>query len=254
MFRKNNKVNRKKSYKGTLWIIAVVLFLIATHILFKIDAPWEWLIPVWEADSFITFIGTITLGLVAIYQNIQANSLNANMQKLEEARFVSMIALKEQKSNYNNGKFSNPSSDYKDAEDINLMDIDKDVNESEKALLIYTEFHNNSDYPIVAITSYIGKPSIIAQKYFKVNAVIDKPIYISERGNRKLKFSLPYNHLVNVLKTQETKSVAISLFFENIFGYRTRATLFIFLEGKNIKSQYRLAKFVDVKPDSDIKE
>lgn len=45
--------------------------------------------------SYLSFAGTISLGIVAIYQNIRADKLNQQMQMLQHASFVSMISAKE---------------------------------------------------------------------------------------------------------------------------------------------------------------
>jgi len=47
----------------------MVVLLLLTHIFFSITAPFKWLAVVWCAGYFITFIGTITLGIVAWWQN-----------------------------------------------------------------------------------------------------------------------------------------------------------------------------------------
>lgn len=246
---KDIKESRKGMPSGILWIVIVILFLISTQALFRIPAPSKWLEPVWEADGFIAFVGTITLGYVAIYQNIQAYKMNANMQKLEEARFVSMISLKERKSNYKNGKCGSAKTiDYTDAEVIELIDIDS----SKETLFLYAEFLNSSEYPIIGLTSHIGKPNPVYQKYLGVKAIIDKPIYIPERGSMKFSFSIPFEHIMKVIKAQGENRIALSLYFENVFGYKTKATLFMTVNNNEITYQYRLAKFTDVKPNSDL--
>ena len=69
-----------------LYICIIVIFLIGVQVLFSIPAPCKWLEAVWGAGDFISFIGTISLGLVAIYQTKNANEISYRLLQIEEDR------------------------------------------------------------------------------------------------------------------------------------------------------------------------
>jgi len=244
------KKNKTLLVRCLIWITIAIVFLAIIQVLFTIPAPNRWLDAVWDANGFIIFIGTIALGFVAIYQNIKANKLNKNMQKLEEAKFVSMISMTDFSTNYSKGKFLTHRTDYKNAEHIDLADIDDNA----KRIKIYIEFDNNSDFPIVSISAIAGKASEYAQKYLCVKHVLDKPIYIPVRTSVKFYFSMPYEHIIELSKTYENNTMPLTLMlsFENIFSYRTQAFLYMEINENEITGKYRLVKFTDVKPDNNV--
>lgn len=65
------------------WIVFSVIFLVLVHFLFSIPAPYPWLVSVWEAGDFISFIGTVCLGCIATWQTNEANKLSKKMMELE---------------------------------------------------------------------------------------------------------------------------------------------------------------------------
>lgn len=65
----------------SIWIIIIILFIFVIHFLFSIEAPYKWLIPNWSAGDILTFIGTVSLGLLAIWQN---NNLQKTNEKSQE--------------------------------------------------------------------------------------------------------------------------------------------------------------------------
>lgn len=69
-----------------LCICIIVIFLIGVQVLFSIPAPCKWLDVVWDAGDFISFVGTISLGLVAIYQTKNANEVSFRLLQIEEDR------------------------------------------------------------------------------------------------------------------------------------------------------------------------
>lgn len=61
--------------KWYFWAIASVVFLAGVQFGFAIPAPNKWLDAVWEAGDFISFVGTIILGYVAMRQTQYANKM-----------------------------------------------------------------------------------------------------------------------------------------------------------------------------------
>ena len=58
-------------------------------------------ITLWEAKdvlsfygTYLSFWGTVILGGVAIYQNKAAHQLNQQVQKMQQAQFISMVSVK----------------------------------------------------------------------------------------------------------------------------------------------------------------
>ena len=43
--------------------------------------------------TYLSFWGTVILGVVAIYQNKTAHRLNQQMQKMQQAQFISMVSV-----------------------------------------------------------------------------------------------------------------------------------------------------------------
>jgi hypothetical protein len=76
-----------KKTEGVLWLIFCIVFLLITHILFTIPAPFSWLEHMWEAGDLITFVGTIVLGYVAYWQTNKANEVSDRLLRIEEARY-----------------------------------------------------------------------------------------------------------------------------------------------------------------------
>jgi len=235
--------------KTVIWIISAIVFLVITQVAFRISAPTIWLEAVWEADGFITFTGTIVLGIVAIYQNIKSNKLAQDMKKLEEARFVSMISLKKFFTNYANEKCSTSSyTEYKDAEIIKLMKI----NGSTTMLCAFAEFNNSSDFPIVGFSAHIkGEDNLILKRRYGLETVENSLIYIPEKESVKIRFEMNFNKYMEMLNMMGKDKPAIVMCFENIFGYKLKAFLYMTVDKKTITCTYRLAKFTDVKSNEE---
>lgn len=92
---------RKITIKWWFWIIATVLFLTVVQILFRIEAPCEWLDAVWEAGDLISLVGTLVLGYVAMLQTKRANDMADDANKtsrklieLQEAEYTPVVTIK----------------------------------------------------------------------------------------------------------------------------------------------------------------
>ena len=77
---------RKITIKWWFWIIATVLFLTVVQILFRIEAPCEWLDAVWEAGDLISLVGTLVLGYVAMLQTKRANDMADDANKTDNSQ------------------------------------------------------------------------------------------------------------------------------------------------------------------------
>lgn len=77
-------MKRLGASKSCKIIAAFLLFLLGTQILFSIPAPVSWLAAVWDAGDLISFVGTITLGIIAIGQTDHANKVNDRLMQITE--------------------------------------------------------------------------------------------------------------------------------------------------------------------------
>lgn len=67
------------------WVIFSVSFALIVHILFSWQAPHNWLIAKWSAGELLTYVSTIALGLLAVWQNKVFQEENEKSQlRLEE--------------------------------------------------------------------------------------------------------------------------------------------------------------------------
>ena len=73
--------------KWWIWLIASIAFLFVVQILFSIPAPCKWLDVAWEAGDFISFVGTMVLGYVAISQTERANKMSERLMDIENNRY-----------------------------------------------------------------------------------------------------------------------------------------------------------------------
>lgn len=62
-------------------IILCILFALIIHILFSIAAPCDFLIGKWSAGDILTYVSTISLGLLAIWQNQRFKEENDKAQE-----------------------------------------------------------------------------------------------------------------------------------------------------------------------------
>ena len=63
-------------------IILSSLFAVIIHVLFSIAAPCEFLVGKWGAGDILTYVSTIALGLLAIWQNQRFKEENDKVQEL----------------------------------------------------------------------------------------------------------------------------------------------------------------------------
>lgn len=93
--------------KWYFWAIASVVFLVGVQVAFVIPAPNKWFDAAWEAGEFISFVGTIILGYVAMRQTQYANKMaedanavakDANetsrkLIQLQEEEYIPVVAV-----------------------------------------------------------------------------------------------------------------------------------------------------------------
>jgi len=87
----------------TKWWFYLIIFAVTLGIPFLINEAYKvgkGYITLWEVEdalsfygSYLSFVGTVVLGIVAVYQNRKAHQLNEQMQKLQQVQFVSMVSI-----------------------------------------------------------------------------------------------------------------------------------------------------------------
>lgn len=69
----------------SIFVILSIVFMIFVHIVFSIDAPFEWLEAKWTAGDLLTYVSTIALALLAVWQNYKMDEENdITQQRLEK--------------------------------------------------------------------------------------------------------------------------------------------------------------------------
>lgn len=79
-------------------VIAIIVGLVVFNILFLKPAPFWWLEATWSSGDFLTFLGTVTLGAVSIYQtkmameqSRKANEISDQLLEIESERYKLQI-------------------------------------------------------------------------------------------------------------------------------------------------------------------
>ena len=81
----------RKNKKLFIFFIIIIVFLpiVSIHFLFKLKANIYWLQSEWEPGELLgyfgdllSFLGTVSLGIIAIYQTEKANSLSNKLVEL----------------------------------------------------------------------------------------------------------------------------------------------------------------------------
>lgn len=96
-------INRHKVLTIAVLLLIIFLPLIIIHIVFKFHTDCFWLKAEWSAGEILgylgdvmSFVGTVTLGYVAIKQTEQSNSLSNRMVQLEEDRRMPLLEIQQQ--------------------------------------------------------------------------------------------------------------------------------------------------------------
>lgn len=181
----------------------------------------------------------------ALVQTQRANELAAQMQKLEQAKFVSMLSV--DRVIINRHSIENPNHYNAAMPNPEIIDM---VNAGEWPFTdcyhIGIRFVNDSDYPIVQLHAHAGDRNNNNALLYGIKKT-ESAIYIPPHGEQDFRFIIPTYFFEKYKQT----GVSMRLTFVNIFDYSTPATIIIddlTHSGQSRKYTYRLAKFVDVRP------
>lgn len=246
-------IQRARIITGTIVGITIVVFMIPFVIneLYKMGPGY---VTEWHAEDVLSFygallscVGTVVLGVVAIKQNDRSNQLNEQLQKIQQAEYVSMVEAKSiflEKRSSATQNFVNP---HAQNQNIFLIDLTANKFSSQESYYIDVKFENDSKYPIVQMRVHPGCRDKVNGTIYGMQNWIDKAVYIPQSGNAWFRFIIPCKIFEKVNKYE----LQLSIDFVNVFDYTTSANL-IFPDlrksGQYRDFQYRLLKFIDVKP------
>ena len=74
-----------KQYMFLVWILASVIYAFIIHCLFSIYPSCDWFIAKWSAGDILTYVSTISLGLLAVWQNKKMQEENDKAQERLES-------------------------------------------------------------------------------------------------------------------------------------------------------------------------
>lgn len=239
-------------------IAALVISVIVPFVINEIYKAGGGYITLWEAKdvfafygSYLSFLGSLSLGAVAVFQNKRANDLTTQMQKIEQARFVSMVDLEVSQHDMRCQPIDQVKQEKMPAKSPGVyMNLAADLPNITKCYIVEATIKNKSEYPIVQIGIHPGKRGEGIAQIFGMKNYHEKATYIPAQGSITLKIAIPSEFLSAAQKSE----LSLSIDFTNIFDYKTAATLYLENFGSMntpFRSQYRLSKFVDVKPHSE---
>ena len=64
-----------------VWIIASIILALLIHFLFSLSTNNNWLIAKWSAGEILTYVSTVALALLAVWQNIKFQEENDKLQE-----------------------------------------------------------------------------------------------------------------------------------------------------------------------------
>lgn len=243
-------VNAHKTMSILALSALFMLPLVIVHVLYKWSLGCDFWASEWTAGDMIgyiagfeAFLGTFILGIVAVYQNKQAYKMNAELQKMQQVQFVSMISLSKVYVNVRSKQYPQyMTTGFEHPEIVNMVD---DEFPCANCFHIDAVFANESQYPIVQITVLFN--DVFHQKLLGGVPVFEHPVYIGAKSTSNIRLIIPYD----LHKQTGQTSLIIKVCFTNVFDYTTISTLTfptVSEDHKESNHTYRLAKFTDVRP------
>ena len=190
----------------------IILFLASLIIPFVINWAYKCglnsenaFVTMWGADDVLSFygsylsaIGTIVLGIVAIYQNNKAseqteraNELAEQMQRLEQARFVSMVDLAVCQHDMRCQSIDQVKQEKMPGKSPGVyMNLVADLPNITACYIVDAMVTNKSEYPIVQIGIHPGKRGNGIAEIFGMKNYEEKATYIPAQGRILLLLSL----------------------------------------------------------------
>lgn len=196
--------------------------------------------------SYLSFVGTLVLGVVAIFQNIKVHQLNEQLLKLQQAEFIPIVSIKHLEistCSSSTPKYRNPN-----MAELELVDLTADNFESLQNYHIDIEFVNESEYPIVEIVAHGGPHKTVNGILLGLKQNLNRTIYIAPHGKAQFRFIIP----CQMFDVYQKYGFVLTLYFVNIFDYGLISSIHLNdlrNPGKRNEYFYRLAKFTDIRPE-----
>lgn len=197
--------------------------------------------------SYLSFIGTVVLGAVAVYQNKKAQDLNVQLHKLQQAQYISMVSAT--KVMIETRSSSTPDFLNAQTRDINVINLIAEGFTTRNCYHIYVEFKNDSEYPIVQMQVHPGERTNGNCQLYGIKNYVDQAVYIAKGESACYRYIVP----CEIFEKTQRYGIRISITFINVFDYATPAALYIpDLQNENHRNeyQYRLSKYIDVRPSN----
>lgn len=240
------------------WIVIIFILFITLAIPFIINELYKMgkgYITIWGAadvlsfyGSYISFLGTIVLGTVSVWQSGKAYKINEQLQKLQQAEFISIVYARKvvyEKRSSSDTNFTNR----RNMDISATFDLKSDKCKSEECYYIDIELKNDSKYPIVEMNVHSGDWLKASESIYGMKTEVNKAINIEAGKSACFRYIIPCKYLDMCNITQ----MKLCIECINIFDYITPAALYI--KDLNDKSEdqkyiYRLSKFIDIKTDN----
>ena len=234
--------------------------------------------------SVLSFIGTVSLGAITVLQtrkvhkqtdtanNIstdaleqtkqsngiaqaalgqaqRANDLAAEMQKLERAKFVSLVSMEQlttSKHGIDSSNYPNPDSKMSVAETISM--VSPHYRKSNEYYHVDIRFKNDSDFPILHISANAWDRRNNKALDYGIKPD-DRAIYIPPKKELCIRFLIPTRAFIDY----KVFGLTMQFAFTNVYDYTSIATLTIedlTVNGTNTECTYQLEKITDASPAS----
>lgn len=240
------------------WWFCLIIFVVTLAVPFIINELYKaggGYTTKWDAadtlsfyGSYLAFIGTVILGIVAIYQSKKEHQLNEKLQKLQQAQYISMVSIS--KLEINKRSVDAPNYLNMNMGDFDIIDLTAEQSETTHCYHLDVEFENSSSYPIVQVVAHSGTREEITGALWGMVNFKEVATYIPADGKKAIRFIVP-----SIIFEQEKKyQFPLSIDFYNVFDYGTPATIYIEdLENTSRRNEYkyRLSKFTDIRPKSE---
>lgn len=195
--------------------------------------------------SYLSFVGTLVLGVVAIFQNIKVHQLNEQLLKLQQAEFVPIVSIN--RLEISRCSSSTPNYRNPNMAELELVDLTAETFESPQNYHVDIEFENESEYPIVEIIAHGGPRKSAAGMLMGLKQNLNRAIHIAPHERAQFRFIIP----CEIFDVCQNYGLVLTLYFVNIFDYGLTSSVHLSdlrNPGKKNEYFYRLAKFTDIRP------
>lgn len=220
------KLKKFKTMIGFIIVLFLVITLIITIIINECYIPNNGYLTLWEAKdvlafygSFLSFVGTVVLGAVAIFQNKKANETNERLMELEREALYrensADIIINNVNVNNNWGviRLSNELGDYKEYNPLYFCMENAGKAVLKKVTLIFNEKYPFESHIVIANGRNkfvkIQMPKDVKEGDY-VKIIYESCYGIKTMGDFKIKanngnFITKHYHYYGLLKEEETK-------------------------------------------------